>query len=812
MPLVKFQFKPGINKEVTTLAGKGGWYSCNNVRFRSGYPEKLGGWVLDTGTTAATLKPTAGNFWGIATALFDWSALNGANYLSVGTNLKYLIQSGNGGNFTDITPLRTTSAYGGTTFAASNGSKTITVTTVNPNFATLNDFVTFSGATSLGGTITASVLNAEFKITSVKNSNQYTIQASVAANSSDSGNGGGSVVGAYQIVTGGAIYNYGTGWGAGGWSGQTAGQTTSSSFTGSISGTTLTVSAVASGTITVGQAISGVGVTSGTVITALGSGSGGTGTYTVSQSQTVGSVAMTGVSTTSWGQSSSASLTFAYQIRLWSQSNYGQNLVFNARGSNLYYWVYSANGTYRAQPLSATNYSTQDGTQYWLTDPSSFLFTGAISGTTLTVSVAGSGTLAVGQIISGTTNPVTAGTTITALGTGTGGVGTYTVSASQTVNSSTLNATSGNAGCPTIANTVLVSNSSRFVIAYGTDNNGNGVQDPMLISWSDQENITTWIPASTNQAGNYRLSYGSSIITAIQTRQEILVFTDSAVYSQQYLGPPYVWGFQQMAADISIISPNAVVVANNTIFWMGIDKFYFYNGTAQTLPSALRKYVYENINLSQAFQVFGGLNEGFSEIWWFYCSASSSTIDSYIIYNYLDQSWAYGSMARTAWCYSPLRQYPMAAGYASDKTDGTLIYHENGVDDGTTSPASPISAFIQSSDVDIGDGDQYGYAWRMIPDVTFNSSTVANPLVTMTLWPRKNPGSAYTVNVTAPTVTSTQTYSSTTPYYDTQQFTQQVNIRVRGREVAMRIASDTLGVAWQLGVPRVDTRPDGRRA
>ena len=668
MPLVKFQFKPGINKEITTLAGKGGWFSCNNVRFRSGYPEKLGGWVLDSGSTASAYKPGAGNYWGIAKSLFDWSALNGTNYLGVGTNLKYLIQPSNGGSFFDITPLRATSAYGGTTFSATAGSKVITVITTTASGATAGDFVTFSGATSLGGTITSTILNAEFQIQSIVSTTRYTILSSVAANSSDTGNGGGSVTGAYQILTGESVFSVGVGWGAGGWGGQTPGQ-----------------------------------------------------------------------SSTGWGSISSASLSFGYQLRLWSQSNYGQNLVLNPRGGPLYYWVYSPNGTYRAQQISPTNTNTQDSIEYWYTD-------------------------------------------------------------------------AGVTGCPTIANYVVVSSRQRFVIAYGTDNNGDGNQDPMLVSWSDQENITVWVPSATNQAGNYRLSYGSTIVTAIQTRQEILIFTDSAVYAQQYLGPPYVWGFQQMAADVSIMSPNAVVVANNTVFWMGIDKFYFYNGTAQTLPSAMRKYVFENINLLQSGQVFGGLNEGFSEIWWFYCSAASNTIDSYIIFNYLDQSWAYGSMARTAWTYSPLRVYPMAAGYASDGTDGTLLYHENGVDDGTTNPASPINAFIQSSDVDMGDGDHYGYAWRMIPDITFNSSTMANPAVNMTLWPRQNPGSAYTVNVVAPTVTSTQTYSSTTPYYDTQQFTQQVNIRVRGREVAMRISSNTLGVAWQVGIPRVDVKADGRRA
>ena len=692
MALIKFQFKPGINKEVTTLAGKGGWYSGNNIRFRSGYPEKIGGWVADSGVVAAPYKPAAGNYWGLAKSLFEWASLAGYLFLGIGTNLKYYIQNGNGGYFNDVTPIRLVTASGAITFAATNGLKTIKVNNTASGVKA-GDFVTFSGAVSLGGNITAAILNAEFQVASVISANQYTITSSVAANSSDTGNGGSAVVGTYQLTTGAAAVSYSSGWGSGGWGGAT-----------------------------------------------LGSSAAPTG----------------------WGQSSGAGVGFGFQIRLWSESNYGQNLVMNPRGAGLYYWVVGANSNtyYRAQQLSPSNTNTQDSIQYWLTD-------------------------------------------------------------------------SGTPACPTIANWVLVSDASRFVIAYGTDNMGNGVQDPMLISWSDQENLTVWNPQPTNQAGNFRLSVGSSILTAIQTRQEIMVFTDTALYVQQYLGPPYVWGFQIISSATTLISPNAVVAANNTVFWMGLDKFYFYNGTMQTLPSAMRKYVYENINLQQSFQCFAGLNEGFSEIWWFYCSEASSTIDSYVTFNYLDQSWAYGNTytnslgqivaasmgnnpgyvaARTAWTGNLLRGYPLTAGYASDNTDGTLIYQENGNDDGTTVPATAIQAFIQASDVDIQDGDRYGFAWRMIPDVTFNSSNVSNPSVTMTLWPRQNPGSAYTVNVPQPTVTSAQAYSTTTPYYDTQQFTQQVNIRVRGREMAFRLSSNTLGVAWQLGVPRIDVRADGRRA
>lgn len=682
MALVKLAFQPGIKKESTTLAGKGGWYSGNNFRFRSGQAEKIGGWAQDTGSVAAAYKPAAGNYWGIATALFDWSSLSGYNYLAVGTNLKYYIQNGNGGSFNDITPIRTTTAAGAITFAATNGSKTITVTNTTSG-ATLGDFVTFSGAVSLGGAITAAILNTEFQILSVISTSQYTIQAPVAANASDTGNGGASVVGVYQILSGASTYTVGVGWGAGGWGGINP-----------------------------------------------------------------------GYASTGWGVASVGGIGIANQMRLWSQYNYGQNLVFNARGGPIYYWaVATAPSTYfRAQALGPTNTNTQDTVQYWYTD-------------------------------------------------------------------------AGVSACPTVANYVIVSNTSRFVIAYGTDNLGNGVQDPMLISWSDQENLTVWYPQATNQAGNFRLSNGSTIVSVIQTRQEIVIFTDTSIYVQQYLGAPYVWGFQQMGASSSIMGPNAAATANNMVFWMGLDKFYVYNGTLQTLPSDMRTYVFDNINLSQSYQVFAGVNEGFSEVWWFYCSATSTTIDSYVIYNYLDHSWSYGNTngnaagstvgyaaARTAWTYSPLRVYPMAAGYASDATDGTLLYHEKGVDDGTTNPVSAIQSYIQSADVDIGDGDKYGFAWRLIPDITFNGSNVSNPSVTMTLWPRQNPGAAYTVNVTPPVVASTQAYSSTTPFYDTQQFTQQVNIRVRGRQIAFRVASNTVGSSWQVGINRVDVRPDGRRA
>jgi len=758
MPLIKLKFQPGINKETTALADKQTWFAGNNVRFRSGNAEKVGGWVLDTGANASALKQPDGQYWGIARSIFNWVSTAGVRLLGMGTSLKYYIQGGNGGNINDVTPVRLGYSAISCTFTASNGSPTIKVTTSTSNFALAGAFVTFSGAVSLGGNITATVLNAEFQIQSIINNTQFNIVASVNANSSDSGNGGSGATGAFQINPNGYVYQPPVGWGAGGWSGINTTGSTSASFTGAISGTVLTATSV-SGKITVGQTVQGTGIAPGTTISAQLSGTtGGAGTYTVSVSQTISSEAMTSTSSTTWGNSVSSGAQTA-NIQLWSQSNYGENLVFNQRGGPLYYWVLDDNNPstfFRAQQLSPTNTNYQIGNngtlaQYWYTD-------------------------------------------------------------------------TGTSACPTAANFVLVSDQSRFVIAYGTDNLGNGVQDPMLISWSDQQNITVWYPAATNQAGNYRLSTGSQIITAIQMTQQILVFTDTAIYTQQYLGPPYVWGFQILGNNVSILSQNCVAVANNTAFWMGVDKFYMYNGTVSTLPSAMRQYVYENINLSQSSQFFAGLNEGFSEIWWFYCSAASSTIDSYVIYNYLDNSWAYGNTAgnsaqnsagyvaaRTAWTYSPLRNGPVSTGYSSPSgSNGTLIYQENGVDDGTTTPATAINSYIQSGDFDIGDGDHYGFAWRMVPDVSFDGSNISNPSCYMTLLPRQNPGSAYSATV-YPTVQSTQNYSASTPFYGTQQFTQQIYVRVRGREMALVVGSNTLGTQWQVGIPRIDVRADGRR-
>jgi hypothetical protein len=361
---------------------------------------------------------------------------------------------------------------------------------------------------------------------------------------------------------------------------------------------------------------------------------------------------------------------------------------------------------------------------------------------------------------------------------------------------------------PTATNEILASAIQRFIIAMGSNPydpaNANTDFDPMLVRWSDQENPFQWVPAITNQSGEFRLSHGSYIVTSNATRQENLIWTDSALYSMQYLGAPYVWGFNLLMDNLSIVSPNAAVTANNVTYWMGRDKFYVYSGRVETLPCALRQYVFNDLNLDQAYQVFSGSNEAYNEVWWFYCSNGSTAVDKYVIYNYLENLWYYGSMNRTAWLDSSLRDYPMAAGY-----DNRILFHEVGTDDVAGETAVPINAFIQSADFDIGDGDRFAFVWRILPDINFNGSYADKPSVRMEIKPRRNAGAPYSP-ADNPTVQSQDNYTNVRSY-DIQEFDGQVYTRLRGRQMALRIESDQLGVAWQLGSVRLDIRPDGRR-
>jgi hypothetical protein len=426
-----------------------------------------------------------------------------------------------------------------------------------------------------------------------------------------------------------------------------------------------------------------------------------------------------------WGQA--ADIGIGAQLRLWTNDNFGQDLVIAPRGGGIYYWAASTGLTSRAILLKTA--STAQGFQ--------------------------------GQFVPNTTNQV------------------------------------------------IGSAIQRFVICFGANPydplNANTAFDPLLVRWSDQENPYDWVPAVTNQSGEYRLNIGSYIVCARSTRQEILVWSDSALYSMQYLGAPYVWGFQLLQDNISIMGPNASITVNNVTYWMGTDKFYRYTGRVETLNCTLRQYVYQDINQDQNFQVYAGSVEGYNEIWWFYCSAASEIADRYVVYNYLDDVWYYGNMSRTAWLDSGLRTYPMGA----DAANYRILYHENGVDDVSGLTPLPIVSYVQSSDFDIGDGHNFGFVWRILPDLTFNGSTAGVPEVTMTVLPRVNSGTPYgTPDPQA--VASAQSYASRNTYA-IQQFTGQVYTRIRGRQMAFRIQSDKLGVDWQIGYPRIDIRPDGRR-
>ena len=709
MPLQKLQFRPGLNREGTDYSNEGGWYDGDKIRFRSGFPEKIGGW-----SRLSNLS-----FLGLARSLWNWINLTGENYLGVGTNVKYYIEQG--GAYYDITPVYATSTNLGAAagpFTASTGSANIVVTdaTYAPN---IGDYIIISGAVSLGGNITAPVLNQEYEVTAVGPTvNTYTIQAKspttglpVLANGSDTGKGGAVVKVEYLLPSGLNISVLGTGWGSGPWS------------------------------------------------------RGG------------------------WGSAYTSGLTT--QLRLWSNDNYGSDLLIAPRGGDIYYWDDTGGLTTRAVTLSSLANITTSAT---------YAATFGSGSTSVTVpSISG---ITIGSVIAGV--GITAGTTVTVIS---GNV--LTISAVSTLASSG-DYTFSYAGAYVPNNTYQIVSSAiqKFVIAMGANSyvsgNPNTNFNPMLVRWSDQLNPSQWVPEVTNQAGEFTLTNGSFIMGARATRQEILIWTDSALYSMQYLGAPYVWGFNILMDNISVMSPNSMITVNNVTYWMGADKFYMYSGRVETLPCALRQYVFNDINKDQAFQVFAGTNEGYNEVWWFYCSTNSATVDKYVIYNYVDRVWYYGSMARTAWLDSGIRQYPMAADYNS-----RILYHESSVDDNAGDTSLPISAYVQSSDFDIGDGHNFGFVWRILPDVNFNGSNVNAPSVTMTIKPRVNSGTPYST-ADNPRVTSSDNYG-TSSVYNIQEFTGQVYTRLRGRQLAFRIESDGLGVAWQLGSPRIDIRNDGRR-
>ena len=706
MPLTKLQFKPGINRETTSYSNEGGWFDGDKIRFRMGFPEKIGGWV----------KNSENAFLGTCRALHPWVALSGEKYIGVGTGLKYYISEG--GAYKDITPLRVASSavtfaagadtldgaisaeaqsivmdsasgfptgggriligseqitYGaissatltgcergvnGTTAAAhSDGAAvtccTLSVTDSDGHGALENDFVTFSGAATLGGVITANVLNQEYQVTHVVSATVFQVEARavatiseitttsglnatfVFANTSDSGNGGGSSVGAYQINTGLDTSVQGTGWGAGTW---------------------------------------------------------GRGTWDSASDLTAG----------------------GNTLRIWSHDNFGEDLLMNVRDEGIFYWDKSGGITARAVSLASLGVAADN--------------------------------------------------------------------------------------IPTIAKQVLVSDKDRHIIAFGCDPEGAGAgeQDPLLIRFGSQESLTDWSAKATNTAGDLRIGSGSEIITAVETRQQILVFTDVSLHAMQFLGPPFTFGINTVSENITTAGPLCAIAVNDNVFWMGREEFYVYAGAVNKLPCTVKDYVFSDFNQNQIEKITAANNSSFSEIWWFYPSASSEENDRYVIFNYEQQIWYYGNLGRTAWIDRGVDELPIAAG-----SDHYLYDHESGLDDGSTAPASALAANIESSQIDLGDGDQFAFLSRLIPDITFRDSTANTPTATFTLGVRNFPGGKY-LETNANAINKV----ASTPV---EQFTKEVRTRLRGRSFNLKIESTATETTWRLGTPRVEVRPDGRR-
>ena len=627
MALTKLILNPGINKESTDLMDKGGWADGNLIRFRKGLPEKIGGWN----------KATTENYEGTGRALTAWVALDATKYLGLGTTFKYYITTGDVLN--DVTPIRVTTGNNEISFAASNGSSTLTVTDTGHG-AVVNDFVTYSGCATLGGLVTAAVLNQEYQIIGITSENVYTITAkntsgdTVTANASDSGNGQGTVVGAYQINVGLDVYVSSTGWGAGLWSAGTFGSATALSDTD--------------------------------------------------------------------------------QLRLWSHDAFGEDLIINPRNGGIYYWDESSGLSARAANITT------------------------LSGANL---------------------------------------------------------------APTVGLQTIVSDIDRHVIVLGADaisgSARTGNIDPLLIVFSSQESITDWEPTSTNTAGSLRLSSGSQIVGGLRARQEILIWTDTALYSMQFVGAPFTFGVNLINENVGLISPNGFVNAPDAVYWMARDGFYTYNGSVQRLQCSVLNYVLDDFNSNQSFKVTAFTNKEFNEVGWFYPSSSSTEIDRYVTYNYLEGAWSIGELSRTAWLDDGIFEKPRATG--KDSSVNYIYIHEDS-DDADGSPMNNV--FIESGDIDVDDGEKFGFVRKIIPDVKFFGTNSTSGQINFVLKTRNFPGDSLTTNSTNDVTSSTQ----------------QNYVRARSRQMVFRAQSDDdaatgvrTGFKWRLGANRIEIRPDGKR-
>lgn len=711
MPLMKLQFSPGVNRETTGYANEGGWWDIDKVRFRMGYPEKIGGWV----------KFSPSYFLGTCRFITPWTALDSNQYVGFGTNSKFYVFGG--GTYNDVTPLRDTTVAGAVTFAVGyttlNGAitatqETLTLTSVT-NFPTSGgrikidsevitydtisgstlggltrgadgttaathsngadvsscsiivsdtahgayegDYVTFSGAASLGGNITAAVLNQEYHVDSVIDANSYVVSSRAVSSiaditmadgldptyvfsaAGDSGDGGAAVVGAYQINSGLNTSISGTGWGAGPWS------------------------------------------------------RGG------------------------WGSAASVTVPGA-QLRLWGGDNFGEDLIFNVRDGGVYYWAKDT-GYPRAIALSALP---------------------------------------------------------------------------------------GAAATPTVAKQIMISDVDRHVIAFGCDDEFTpGIQDPLLIRFSSQEDAAVWETLPTNTAGSLRIGTGSEIVAAIETKQQIVVITDVSVHAMQYLGPPFTFGISMLSDNISIAGPNAAISVDDAVFWMGSGDFFVYDGVVSQLPCTVKDYVFSDINDGQTAKIVCGVNQNFNEVWWFYPSASSTENDRYVVYNYQQKLWYFGTMARTAWTHKNAGIYPLAT-----STQQLAFLHESGFDDGSVEPPVPIAAYVESSGQDIGDGNQFAFITRIIPDITFRSSS-GTPSALLTMKVANFPGANFNQINAVPGDRGDSRTVTRSATYPVEQYTSQLYVRLRGRSFVFRVESSELGVAWRFGVARIDIRTDGRR-
>ena len=758
MPLTKVQFKPGVNRESTSFADAQGWFDSNLIRFRKGRPEKIGGWERISGSSVL----------GVVRSLKCWITLNALKLMGTGTTSKFYIE--NGDSFYDITPIRSTATLGTNPFlTGSAGSGIITVTAASHG-AAVGDFVTFSGATAMDGLTTAD-LDREQTIASILSANSYTVDTGGTASSGSTAGGGSAVIANYQIHVGAEAVLSQAGFGAGFFGGQTLtySQTTldgginssvtsidltsAASFETASTTTSAAVAIVdqiirlsdssgfpARGTILIGSEYIRYGTNAGNILgevtraddgtTAAIHASGATVTfvglilindelikYTGKSSNDLDAGIVRGVRGTTaaahadddvvkeangfYGFGIAVVPFTTGETRLWSQDNFGEDLLLNVRDDNIYYWDATLGVTNRATALSAQ---------------------------------------------------------------------------------------SGASDAPTLARQVLVSDTDRHVICLGANTLGTTAQDLLLVRWSDQENSVDWTPRVTNTAGDQKLSSGSEIITGIETRQQILIWTDSSLYSMRFVGPPFTFSFNLLANNVSVISPNAVAAIGDRVFWMDTENFFMFAGQIQTIPCTVLRYVFDDINLDQSLKFFAGANRMFDEVFWFYCSADSDDIDSYAKYNYADNTWDIGSLARTAWVDFGLHSKPRAAGVADSLN---YIYsHETG----TTDDGSAMEPFIESSVFSIGDGEQFSFISRLIPDIDIASSDAATA-VNYVLKSRNFPGESLSTNSTS-AVTST---------------TDQAFVRSRSRSSVLRVESSASDIQWTLGDLRLDIRPDGRR-